>query len=159
MRSTLAASAALNQSGTSVRVQTDAAAKVLDGILRKPGKHGATPPAVENKRRAIGQGTCAPSKALLLCLENNGCLEEFIAAIRILMNPGEQRHSIADIARHVTKAERTIAEPFEELFSGRASTRDMSVIRHTAHLLRDECEQLEEAAAHTMYIAPAQRSA
>ena len=158
MRSTLAASAALNQSGTSVRVQTDAAAKVLDAILRKPGKHGSTPRAVENKRRAIGQGTCAPSKALLLCLENNGCLEEYIAAIRILMNPGEQALAIADIAQKVTRTERELAQPFEELFRGRASSRDYTLLAREAHVLEEEYAQLYSAAAHCVYVAPARRA-
>ena len=150
-----------SHNGTSVSVPDAAAAKILDDILRKPNaRRGATPERVQSKRKMIGYGSCRPSLAVVMTLRDNGLVEEFCSALRTLLNPGDVRFEpLPDIARHVTKAERTIAEPFEELFSGRASTRDMSVIRHTAHLLRDECEQLEEAAAHTMYVAPAQRSA
>ena len=160
MRTNQRTSAAVTNNRSSVSVSDEAAARILDDILRKPNaRRGVTPRHVQSKRKMIGYGTCRPGIAVISTLRDNGRVEEFVSALRVLLNPGEVRpESLPDIARHVTKAERTIAEPFEELFSGRASTRDMSVIRHTAHLLRDECEQLEEAAAHCVYVAPARRA-
>jgi hypothetical protein len=142
-------------------VSLDAAAKVLNDILKHPcDAHGATSAYVSNKRKKLGTPSCNPSKAVAACLQNNGRVEQYIAALRTLLGPGEaQKTDIADIARHVTRAERELGEPFEELFARRASGREYATITRECRVLDEEVVQLGSAAAHEMYVAPLRRSA
>ena len=150
------------QYGSSVTVSDTAAAKVLDGILCKPnGRRGATSPKTQNKRKMIGFGVCKPSEAIVACLRDNGLVEDFVSALRVLLNPGAVTSTllIADVARAVTRAERGIAQPIEELFSNRASSRDYAAICRGAHELEEEAEQLSELAARHQYVVPIRASA
>ena len=151
--------AAATQPGTAVSVAPAAAGKVLDAILRKPGPRGNVSTTVQNKRRAIGRGICRPSESVIQCLQSNGCVDEYIAALRSLLDPGETIEPIADLAQHITRDTREIAEPFEELFRGRATSRDYATITRVSQQLDDECEELHAAAASKIYVEPVRRSA
>lgn len=162
MPTTKAPQASRGQSGTSVVVQPDAAAKILDDILRKPAaarKRGQTPAAVQNRRKAIGAGICVPGKSIVMCLSDNGRVDEFCAALRVLLNPGAVSFALADRVRRVTATERAMGESCEDVIAGRADSHELSVIGHNARILAEEAEALSIDAARQQYAPAMRRSA
>lgn len=146
--------AAPNSHGSSVSVAPDAAGRILDDILRKPGKRGASSVRVQNKRRSIGQQKCTPGAAIVMCLADNGLVEEYCSALRVLLNPGAVRFEpITTILRHITATERDMGAPIESILMGVADTRAFSAIRDRARVLAEEAAQLSDDAAREQYTA------
>jgi len=137
-----------------------AAAKVLDGILRKPNpKRGVTPAKVQNKRKMIGAGACKPSETVVALLRDNGRVDEYITALRTLLDPGETAARIADVALKLNATEREIAPHIDDLFLGRASSQDYAAICRGARELDEESAVLSDLAARQQYAPAMRRSA
>jgi hypothetical protein len=154
--------AGASQSGTSVAVSDEAAAKVLDGILKKKHpnwKRGSVPEKVANKRKKLDGVNCKPSETVVACLRDNGRLEEYITALHTLLDPGETSLKLVDRAQRVTAIQRgEMGESIEDLFMGRADSHDLHVIRDRARTLAGEAAQLSDDAARAQYVAPLRRA-